>query len=134
MEDSTFEGWTTPLPPGVMDYPTGRRVEDSPHKPGFRGETWSLPKATEDSIRYASRSWPQGRLEDFDREGRTYTERATGTVYKLVHGNVLLGDDTDAADLFLVEGDALWFLRRADAPRRGKSVVHGTVAAGWPGR
>ena len=123
MEDSTFQGWTTP--PGVMDYPTGRKLPSAPPK-SYIGETWSLPRATDDTIRYAARQWPQGRSEDFDRLGRVWTDRATGTVYKLVHGNPLLGDDPDAADLFVVEDDSLWFLRKGDRPQ-GKSVALGTI-------
>jgi len=135
-EDSSWAGWTTP-PPAVMDMPDGRRLEGSPHKPGYMGEVRSLPKATEDAIKYAARSWPQGRPEDFDHEGRVWTNRATGTVYRLVHGNPLAGlgldGDTSVADLFVVEDDTIWFLRRAEQPV-SKSVSLGTVGGMRAGR
>ncbi len=87
----------------------------------------SLPKATEDSIRYAARTWPRGRAEDYEREGRRFTERTTGVEYALVHGNPLLGEGgAEVADLFIVEDDCLLFLRRADAPS-GKSVALGSI-------
>ena len=124
MEDSTFEGWTT-QPAGVMNFPEGRRVERPPH--GYVGELrGSLPKASLDQIKYATQRWPQGRAESFDREGRTFTERATGIIYQLVRGNPLLGDDPDAADLFVVEDEVLWFLRRTDRPS-ARSVSVGTL-------
>ncbi len=124
MEDSTFQGWTTP--PGTMDFPDGRKLAGSPHKPNYVGEVKSLPKATADTIRYAARQWPEGRASDFDRDGRTWVDRATGTEYRVVHGNPLLGDDPAMADLFCVEDDTLWFLRKADR-QAGKSVRLGTV-------
>ena len=87
-----------------------------------------MPRATDDTIRYAARQWPQGRSEDFDRLGRVWTgSRATGTVYKLVHGNPLLGDDPDAADLFVVEDDSLWFLRKGDRPQAEIPSRSGTI-------
>ena len=84
MEDSSFAGWTTP--PGVMDMPTGRRL-DRPPREDWIGEVRSQPHADYETIKYASRSWPQGRAGSFDRSGRVWTERATGIVYKLVRGN-----------------------------------------------
>ena len=64
MEDSTFQGWTTPLGP----YPEGRKLPSAPAR-GYVGEVRSLSRATEESIRYAARTWPQGRAEDFERDG-----------------------------------------------------------------
>jgi hypothetical protein len=65
VEDSTFEGWTSP----VMDYPDGRMLPGPP-RPGYMGEVRSLPLTSDDAVKYACRSWPQGRPEDFDREGQ----------------------------------------------------------------
>ena len=86
------------------------------------GELRSLTQATDETIQYAARTWPQGRPEDFDREGRNYTDRATGTVYRLVHGNPLLADDTSVVDLFVVEDGSMWFLSRADRPPASPST------------
>jgi len=51
-------------------------------------------------------------------------------VYTLVHGNPLAGlgldGDTSVADLFVVEDDVIWFLRRAEQPVT-KSVHVGTL-------
>ena len=49
--------------------------------------------------------------------GRRYVERATGVAYDLCHGNPLLGDDPEVADVFFAEDGSLWFLRRADGER-----------------
>ena len=118
-EDSTWEGWTTPSPsPGVpLGIPTGRKLPSGPPA-GWVGEVRTMPRATDDTIRYAARLWPQVQPEDFDRTGkRRYVERATGIEFDVCHGNPLLGDDPEAADYFFVEDDSLWFLRRADRPR-----------------
>ena len=122
------------MPPGTMDMPEGRRVEGPPHRPGYMGEVRSLPQATDDAIKYAARTWPQGRAEDFDVDGRVWTERATGIRYRLVHGNPLAGigldGDTSSADLFVAADDSLWFLRR-DEPQYPRTSVHvGTVTGG----
>ncbi len=54
MEDSTFEGGQPRR--GVMDYPNGRRLaaHRSEH---YAAIVWSLPKATEDTIKFAARTW-----------------------------------------------------------------------------
>ena len=110
----------------MIDVPVGRKLEGSPARKGYLGEMRPMPKATGEAIKYAARQWPQGRADEFDRDGRTWTDRATGVVYKLVHGSPLQGDDEDAADLFVVEDDVIWFLRRADRPQ-AKSVTVGTL-------
>lgn len=120
MEDSSWEGWTTPPGPPSPDlgYPAGRRVEGSPPS-GWLGEIRTQSRATADAIKYAERSWPQRRAKDFKREGRQYVERGTGTTYTLVRGNPLLGDgDPEVADCFVVADGVIWFLRRADRPRQ----------------
>jgi hypothetical protein len=117
MEDSSWSGWTTPPPPPgpEIGFPFGRKLPGGPPS-GWVGEIRSLPKATDDAIKFAARMWPQGRPKDFDRTGRRYVERDTGTEYQLVRGNPLFGDEPEAADLFLVEDGSLWFLRRVDRP------------------
>ena len=128
IEDSTFEGWTSG--PAALGYPQGSKLPASPRPGNLIGEVRSLPKADEESVKFALRTWPQGRADSFDRAGRVWTERATGIVYKLVRGNPLAGWDTDtgadAADLFVVEDDSIWFLRRIDRPDT-RSVSVGTI-------
>jgi hypothetical protein len=93
------------------------------------GEFRTLTKATADTIKYAARTWTQVQPEDFERTGRRrYVERATGIEYDLVHGNPMLGDDPELADVFFAEDDALWFLRRADRSEV-RSRVMGTMGA-----
>jgi hypothetical protein len=127
MENSTWEGWTTPQPPPSvpLGYPEGRMLPTGAPA-GWVGEIRSLPKATDDTIKFATRMWPQGRPEDFERDGRRYVERSTGVEYHLVHGNPLFGDDPEAADLFLSEDGSLWFLRRNDRPE-ARSQWMGTM-------
>ena len=69
MEDSSWEGWTTPAPPPgpEIGFPFGRKLPGGPPS-GWVGEIRSLPKATDDTIKYASRMWPQARPEDFERD------------------------------------------------------------------
>ena len=61
MEDSSLSGWTTPsapLPPGYMDYPTGRKL-DSPPAKGYIGTMTYGAQADAGSIDYAGqRSTP----------------------------------------------------------------------------
>ena len=132
MEDSSWEGWTTaPAPPGPeIGFPFGRKLPGGPPS-GWIGEIRSLPKATDDTIKYASRMSPQGRPKDFERDGRRYVERATGIEYELVRGNPLFSDNPEAADVFLSADGSLWFLRRVDRPQV-RSKVMGTMGA-WQG-
>ena len=51
MEDSSWEGWTTPpAPPGLDGFPFGRKLPAGPSG-GWVGEIRSLPKATDDSVK-----------------------------------------------------------------------------------
>ena len=59
-------------------------------------------------ITYAARTWTQVHADDFER---------VGVAYDLCHGNPLLGDDPEVADVFFAEDGSLWFLRRADGER-----------------
>jgi hypothetical protein len=122
MEDSSWEGWTNPAnippaPPGFeLGYPEGRKLPSGP--PGsWHGDLRALPRATDETIRFASRTWTQMRPKDFERTGRRRcVERATGVEYALCHGNPLLGDP-EVADVFFAEDGSLWFLQRVDRPR-----------------
>ena len=113
-EDSSFEGWTSSGSTlGLV--PEGRKLPGGPAK-GYVGEVRSLPRATPDAIKFASRSWPQGRAEDFDRDGREFVDRATGARYRIAPGNPLLSEHVDVADVFVVIDDSLMFLRLVDRP------------------
>ena len=130
MEDSSWEGWTTPPSPEgfALGYPDGRKLPGGPPG-GWVGQFRSMPKATDDTIKYAARIWPQVQPEDFERAGRRrYVERATGVEYDLCHGNPMLGDDADVADVFFAKDGALWFLRRADRSQVRSQWV-GTMGA-----
>ena len=109
MEDSTWEGWTTPPAPTGFDlgYPEGRKLPSGPPG-GWVGEMRTKPEATDDTIKYAARIWPQVRAKDFECDGRRYTERATGVRYELCRGNLLLADDPATADCFFHEDGSLW--------------------------
>ena len=129
MEDPTsWEGWTTPAPqPGLdLGFPEGRRLAPSAPS-GWVGEIRASTRATDDTIKYAARIWPQVQPDDFDREGRRYVERATGIPYQLVHGNPMMADDAAVADCFFAEDGSLWFLRRADRSE-ARSQYMGTVS------
>ena len=123
MEDNSWESWTTPLPGHDLGYPEGRKLPSGP-APGWIGELRSSTRATADSVRYAERIWPQGKVGDFERTGkRRFTDRATGTEYALVHGDPLLGDDPEVADC-----SSSRTTRSCFAPRRpagGAEQVHG---------
>ena len=133
MQDSTFEGWTTPpapLPPGWMEMPTGRKL-DSPPARGYIGTMTYGVEADAGSIDYAARHWPQRQLKDFEIADRVWRDRATGETYRVVRGNPLLslgyGGDQSVADCFVVASDLLWFLKSTEAPV--SRVVLGTVKA-----
>jgi hypothetical protein len=135
MEDSSWEGWTTPPSPEgfALGYPEGRKLPSAPPG-GWVGQLRTTPKATDDVIKFAARTWTQARPEEFERTGRRrYIDRHDGTAYDLVRGNVVLGDDPELADLFFVEDGALWFLRRADRPQV-RSRVMGAMGAMRPVR
>jgi hypothetical protein len=133
-DDSSLEGWLTPpapLPPGVMDYPTGRKL-DSPPAKGLVGTMPNGIEADEGSIAYAARHWPQRKLNDFHIADRVWRDRATGEQYRVVRGNPLLGlgheSDTSVADCFVVASGLLWFLKNTAAPAT-RSTVLGSVGA-----
>jgi hypothetical protein len=132
-EDSSFEGWTTApqLPPGVMDFPEGRKLPSPPAK-GYLGSMRNGVEADAETISFASQQWPQRELDDFVIERRVWIERATGQEYRLVPGNPLLalGHDGDRSkvDAFIVAGGQLWFLRRAGSDSR--SVTVGSIGVG----
>jgi hypothetical protein len=131
MEDSTWEGWTTPQPSGpLLGYPAGRKLSGGAPA-GWIGQLRPMTPATDETIKLASRTWPQVWAEGFDRDGRRYVERNTGIEFQLVHGNPLAGDDPDVADCFFAEDDALWFLRRVDRPE-ARSKYMGSLT-GWQG-
>ena len=62
MEDSSWEGWTTPpmLEGFALGYPEGRKLPGGPPG-GWMGVMRALPKATDDTIKYAARTWTQAR-------------------------------------------------------------------------
>ena len=129
MDDSTWEGWTTPPSPEgfALGYPEGRKLPGGPPG-GWVGQFRTMPKATDETIKFAERTWPQVQAEDFERDGRRYVERSPGVQYDLCHGNPMLGDDPELADVFFAEDGALWFLRRADRSEV-RSKVMGTMGA-----
>jgi hypothetical protein len=133
MEDSTWEGWTTMPPPPegfALGYPEGRKVAGGPPG-GWMGQLRTMPRATDDAIKFAARTWTHARAEEFERVGRRrYIDRATGVEYDLVHGNPLLGDEPELADVFLVADDALLFLRRVDRPEAEPRDGHDGADAG----
>ena len=63
----------------ALGYPEGRKLPGGPPG-GWMGQLRTMPNATADTIKYASRMWTQARPEDFERTGhRRYVDRATGT-------------------------------------------------------
>ena len=89
----------------------------------------------------ARRSWTQARAEDFQQTGkRRFVDRATGLEYRSLPGCPLLSvgsEVTRGVSCFLVQGQRLVFLRRADYPEEllgATGHVHGQVlSAASPG-
>jgi hypothetical protein len=132
-DDPTFEGWTTPpapLPPGYMEYPIGRKVETGSPAKGYVGTLTYGVEATDDTIKYARRHWPERKLKDFHIADREWRDRASGETYRVVRGNPLasLGHagDSSVAECFVAASGLLWFLQRTAAPAQS-SVVLGSV-------
>jgi hypothetical protein len=69
MEDSTFQGWTQPLPPGVMGVPDGHMLPGPPGK-GYVGEMRISTRADADSIAYAAKYWSRRDSDHFEVTGR----------------------------------------------------------------
>ena len=116
MEDSTLGGWTTPpqLPAGSVS--ATRRVAGSPGGPakGTMGEFRSLTQATDETIKFAARTWEQREADEFERDGRTWTEPRRRRRYTLVRGNPLLAPDAVSGRSVLRPGQRALAL----APRR----------------
>ena len=117
MEDSSWSGWTTPHRRSKASRSATRRVASSPVDRRVAG--WAScarsTKATDDAVKYASRTWTQAQPEEFERDGRRrYVERATGVEYDLCHGNPMLGDDPELCQRVLRGG------RRALVPAPGR--------------
>jgi hypothetical protein len=131
MDEHSWEAWTTPPTTEgfVLGYPEGRKLPGGPPG-GWLGEIRATPKANDATIKFASRTWKQRKAKDFERTGRRrYVERATGVEYELCRGNVMLGDDPEAADCFFSEDGSLWFLRRADRSWGVRSEWMGEMGA-----
>jgi hypothetical protein len=97
--------------------PSGRRLEQVEGKPaGWLGEISVLAPATDDTVKAASRHLQQASADDFERDGRVWTDKASGRHYRLVHGQPLAAQRPDRlADLFLVVDGCLLFLVREGA-------------------
>ena len=106
----------TTAPGLALGYPEGRKLPGAP--PGWVGQLRSMPKATDETIKFAERT---GRRCS----PRIRARRSPGTSSALWdrvrprHGNPMMGDDPELADLFFAEDGSLWFLRRVDRPRCG---------------
>jgi hypothetical protein len=116
--------------------PIGRRLEKPERPANYAGTMRTLPRADEESIRFARRHWRQASEHDFAREGKAWIDRASGLAYKRVRSNPLLAADPKATGVstFLVADDAMIFLK-ADEPdpvaeRRVLGEVGARAAAG----
>ena len=72
MEDSSWSGWATPPPPPGFDlgYPEGEESSPADRRVAGMVSCRSTPKANDETIRFASRMWPQVPPEEFERTGR----------------------------------------------------------------
>ena len=84
MEDSSWEGWTTPPSPEgfALGYPEGRKLPGGPPG-GWVGQFRTTTAATDDASSSPRACWTQVQAEDFERDGRRYVDRATGIAYDL---------------------------------------------------
>lgn len=95
--------------------PTGRQLVDTGM--GIR----VLPRATPPALERARRTWPEARADDFDREGKLFVDKATGTAYRRVPGDPQLGGAgrEDVSTWFISHDDAgsgICYLQKADTP------------------
>ena len=75
MEDSTLQGWTSPVvaPTPVMgEAPTGWRVPGPPPHQGQLGEIRTTPKADDATISYAARHFTRRDADEFEVDGRKW--------------------------------------------------------------
>jgi hypothetical protein len=109
-------GWTTRTP-------FGRKLEQGANRPAdWLGTVSVLAEATPGNLKAARRFLQQGNEDDFQREGRTWTDRATGQTYRLVHGQPLATPRPDGtSDLFLVVDGNLIFCSVRGPISRGRS-------------
>ena len=130
MEDSTWEGWTTPPSPRRIRAGLPRGSQAPRWTAGWMGG--SVPHDAEgDRRRRSSSPSARGRRCRPRTSSATVagtSSAATGVQYDLCHGNPMLGDDPELADVFFAEDGALWFLRRADRSEV-RSKVMGTMGA-----
>jgi hypothetical protein len=112
--------------------PTGRRLEQGGAPAGNLGSVRVLPPASAERIEQSRRHWQQASSGDFERVGKRWIDRATGTEYRRVHGDPLLDRDPATSDVscFLVVDDSLVYLRPAGAHDSGATRVElGEVGA-----
>jgi hypothetical protein len=113
------------LPMGHLHW--GRRLETSGRPKGWLGSLEPLAEATDENVAAARKFFHEGRPEDFDIVGRRkWVDRATGVLYVIcLHQPLAQMEPKKSADLFVVDGDRLVFLRRAG--EQGEAAVLGEV-------
>jgi hypothetical protein len=109
--------------------PFGRRAETSGRPRNWLGSLEPLAEATDEHVAAARKFFHEGRPEDFDIVGRRkWVDRATGVLYTIcLHQPLAQMEPKMSADLFVVDGDRLVFLRRAG--EQGEAAVLGAVGA-----
>lgn len=111
---------------GLFDMPTGRRVDEP--KMAIR----VLPRVSAKALERARKTWPESQSGDFEREGKLFRDRATGTLFRRVPGDPGLGGSgrEDVSVWFISAddlGDGIVYLIEADNPGAVHSVVQGEI-------
>jgi hypothetical protein len=97
--------------------PSGRRADGD--RPSVTYEVHMLPRADDKSLQIARRQWgPSAQESDFERVGKTWVDKATGTIHHRIHGNPLAGYDTTTISAYYVADGHLIFLRAVDTPEQ----------------
>lgn len=107
----------------LWNVPTGRQLTEE--KMSIR----ALPRASVKSLERARKTWPESQADDFEREGKLFRDKGSGTLYRRVRGEPEAGgagrDDISTWFVSYDEaGDGIVYLIAADNPG---AVTHSVV-------
>jgi hypothetical protein len=109
--------------------PTARKLEGPDRPKGYAGTIEVLRDATPELIEVARRHFPETTRDDFEVDGREWTDIGTGDRYRIALFDPLASSDPKASRVsaFLVDGPKLVFLYRMGVEEESHRVVLGEI-------
>ena len=111
--------------------PTGSKLDGPDNADGHMGTLSTLPEATGELIKVASRHFVEAKAKDFEIVGKSFVDRATGQHYRPAADPFLSDAPAESGVVvFIVSGGRVLFLKRRGDPGRVTTQAIGTLSSG----